>query len=59
MAEQEDRGELDRLREENDKLRKIIAESDLPCIYCGLPKIDMGRCQHGFPGCDRMDDLLQ
>jgi len=51
-------GELARLRQENDVLRKLVAESDLDCVYCGLPKADMAKCQLGFPGCGRADDLL-
>jgi hypothetical protein len=46
------------LESENDKLRGILAKSDLDCIYCGLPKKDMGRCYFGFPGCGRADDLM-
>ena len=49
---------LARFKEENDKLRGIIAKSDMDCIYCGLPKKDMGRCYLGFPGCGRADDLI-
>jgi hypothetical protein len=51
-------GELQRLRRENDAMRKLIAESNLDCLYCGLAKDDMGKCEHGFPGCGRADDLL-
>jgi hypothetical protein len=59
MTEQpEEQGELERLRKENDTMRVIIAKSDLDCIYCGLPKKDMAKCKHGFPGCGRADDLL-
>lgn len=50
--------ELERLRKENDTLRKFIAESNLDCIYCGLSKADMAKCEHGFPGCGRADDLM-
>lgn len=50
--------ELTRLRKENDIMRKLIAESDMNCLYCGLPKADMAKCQLGFPGCGRADDLL-
>jgi hypothetical protein len=49
---------LARFKEENDKLRGLLAKSDLDCIYCGLPKKDMGRCYLGFPGCGRADDLM-
>lgn len=47
-----------RLEKENDKLRGIIAASDMDCIYCGLSKVDMSKCKHGFPGCGRGDDLV-
>jgi hypothetical protein len=49
--------ELERLRRENDTMRKLIAESDLDCMYCGLSKADMAKCELGFPGCGRADDL--
>lgn len=39
-------------------LRGIIAESDLPCLYCKLAKKDILKCASGFPGCGRADDLL-
>lgn len=44
------------LQKENDQLKYIIASSDMPCIYCQLPKADINRCKSGFPGCGRMDD---
>jgi hypothetical protein len=47
-----------RLMNDNDQLRFILAKTDLDCIYCGLPKKDMAKCAHGFPGCGRADDLL-
>lgn len=50
--------ELVRLRKENDALRKIVAESSMDCIYCGLSRDDMNRCRSGFPGCARADDML-
>lgn len=49
--------ELERLREENDQLRVILAFSKLPCIYCQLPSEDLPKCKSGFPGCARMDDI--
>jgi hypothetical protein len=49
---------LKRLRLENDKLRYLLANSDIPCIYCKLSKSDMLKCQSGFPGCGRADDLM-
>lgn len=47
------------LREENHKLRTVIAKSDLDCIYCNLPKSQMSLCRSGFPGCGRADDLIR
>lgn len=44
--------------EENDKLRGLVAVSDLPCVYCALPSADMGKCASGFPGCGRADDMM-
>lgn len=52
------KAELTDSRKEADSLRLFIAKSDLPCIYCGLPKADMGKCASGFPGCGRADDLV-
>ena len=49
---------MEEAKQENDKLRGILAKSDLDCVYCGLPKKDMGRCYFGFPGCGRADDLM-
>lgn len=43
---------------ENNTLRKVIADSDLACIYCGLAKAQLAECAHGFPGCGRGDDML-
>jgi hypothetical protein len=48
----------EQLSTDNDTLRIIISKSDIDCIYCGLPKKDMGKCAYGFPGCGRADDLL-
>lgn len=46
------------LEQENDKLRGIIANAPIPCIYCKLPKDDMAKCRSGFPGCARADDMM-
>lgn len=51
--------EIDALQRENNTLRGIIANSDLPCIYCGLSKAEMGKCDRGFPGCGRADDMVE
>lgn len=50
--------ELERLRKENGVLRAFVANIDLPCMHCRLSKDDMHRCQLGFPGCARADDML-
>lgn len=42
---------------ENNHLRRLLATSNLPCIYCELSVEDMNKCVHGFPGCARGDDL--
>ncbi len=47
-----------KMRDENDKLRVIIAKSELPCLYCKLDRSDMAKCRSGFPGCARADDLM-
>lgn len=52
------RGEVERLTRENDQLKYILAKSGEPCIYCGLATRAMARCESGFPGCARADDLL-
>lgn len=44
--------------DENDILRALLAWGSDPCIYCGLPAADMGKCQSGFPGCGRADDMM-
>lgn len=50
--------EREEARKENDFMRLRLAESDKACVYCDLPKTEMGACAHGFPGCARADDLL-
>jgi hypothetical protein len=45
------------LRIESDKLRALLAWGSDPCIYCGLEREDMARCNSGFPGCARSDDM--
>jgi len=46
------------LRLENEELRGLLANAEIPCIYCKLPKQNIKLCPRGFPGCGRMDDLL-
>jgi hypothetical protein len=43
---------------ENDKLRGLLAAGKGDCVYCGLPAADIAKCPHGFPGCARMDDIV-
>jgi len=50
--------DLERLEKENAVLRGIIANSNMNCVYCGLSKDDMSKCGHGFPGCERADDMI-
>lgn len=50
--------EVTDVKKENDTLRKLLANSDAKCPYCGLAKEDMNRCSHGFPGCARADDMM-
>ena len=50
--------ERDESRKENDFMRLRLAESDKACVYCDLPKAEMGACAHGFPGCARANDLF-
>lgn len=50
--------EREEARKENDFMRLRLAESDKACVYCALPKGEMGACASGFPGCARADDLF-
>lgn len=50
--------ENQKLIEENDKLRGLLAKGDKDCAYCGLKAEEIGRCASGFPGCARMDDII-
>lgn len=43
---------------ENDRLRHMLAKTNAPCVYCGLPAERMNECASGFPGCGRADDLM-
>jgi hypothetical protein len=49
---------LEELQKENDTLRGICAYENIDCLYCGLPRAEMARCHHGFPGCPRADDMM-
>lgn len=50
------RGTIKELETENNRLRAMLAKAPTPCVYCGIE--DMTRCERGFPGCSRADDLL-
>ena len=50
--------ERDTLRAEVERLRAALANSELPCVYCTLPKDEWAKCASGFPGCDRADDAM-
>lgn len=58
MPESKLKKENRRLRGENDYLRGLVASVHMPCVYCKLPLAEMGKCQSGFPGCARADDML-
>ena len=49
---------LSRFKEENNKLRGLLAKGQGDCVYCGLPAADIAKCPSGFPGCARMDDIV-
>jgi hypothetical protein len=46
------------LEVENNKLRGLLAQGKGDCVYCGLPAAEISKCPHGFPGCARMDDIV-
>jgi hypothetical protein len=50
--------ELLEIRRENDVLRGLLARGDKDCVYCGLPAAEISKCRSGFPGCARMDDMM-
>ena len=49
---------LERYEDENAQLRAALAVSKDPCLYCQLPADEMAKCESGFPGCGRADDLM-
>lgn len=49
---------LEGLAAENARLRAALAQSELPCVYCSLPREEWAKCSSGFPGCDRADDAV-
>jgi hypothetical protein len=49
---------LDDERAENTRLRALLANAEIPCIYCKLPRHNIKLCPRGFPGCGRMDDII-
>lgn len=50
------RAENEELGAENVRLRAALAQSELPCAYCSLPRGKWAKCASGFPGCARDDD---
>jgi hypothetical protein len=46
------------LQQENDRLRVMLAKGKGDCMFCGLPAEDISKCASGFPGCARMDEML-
>ena len=50
--------ERDEALAENTRLRAALAQSELPCVYCSLPKDEWAKCAQGFPGCGRADDAM-
>ena len=49
---------LAELVEENNRLRAILGNSKLDCVYCKLPAVKQNECASGFPGCARADDQM-
>lgn len=49
---------LAEIEAENTRLRAALANSELPCAYCSLPKDEWNKCESGFPGCARGDDAM-
>jgi hypothetical protein len=58
MSIKELQDELIRLRNENYKLKVMLAKSKADCFYCGLPVDRTTECESGFPGCERMNDVI-
>ena len=50
--------ELHAVQAENVRLRAALAQSELPCVYCSLPRDEWTKCPVGFPGCARGDDAV-
>jgi hypothetical protein len=46
-------------RADNDKLRHLLAKGKNNCVHCGLAAKHIPRCERGFPGYARMDDLME
>lgn len=51
-------GTLEGVLHENDVLRGLLAKGKGDCQYCSLPADQIGKCERGFPGCSRMDDIV-
>lgn len=50
--------DLTAVLDENNKLRGLLAKGQGDCEYCQLPAKDIAKCRSGFPGCARMDDII-
>ena len=48
---------FEKLSKENITLKFIIANTNLPCIYCGLPREKMNECKVEHDECGRLNDL--
>jgi hypothetical protein len=44
--------------DENNKLRALLAKGQGDCAYCTLSAERIAECALGFPGCHRMDDMV-
>lgn len=49
--------DLTQLTAEIARLRAALAHSKDPCAYCSLPAEELAKCERGFPGCGRADDM--
>lgn len=56
-ALESEREKADQIVAENTRLRAALAMSDQPCAYCILPADEIAKCESGFPGCARADDM--
>jgi hypothetical protein len=58
MTEDQLQAEIDRLREENSALKKMLRDNNI-CPYRMLPPGEhWSKCPAGFPGCGCADDIV-